>query len=581
MKKGKPFGAPGTNISSDQWVKLLDQLNIGAFTIDLNRRITSFNSSVQALMGLEDIDVIGKDCREVFHEISCHDKCPLSAKQTSEADSSDVEIRDERNASHQITRLTTPLYDRNHNVSGCFTLFYDHSHLANLINRIHYEERSMKIILDNLGIGIFTVNRGGHVTFFNTAAEKITGYNRRHVLGTPCASIFGGDATEDLTLLMESIADGKPRTNRQGEMTTREGETIPIRADYLPLQNEQGKIIGGLATLQDLTLAQQLDQVISDRYTLKNMVGKDPSMQKIFEMARVVAASDATLLIEGPTGTGKDLLAKVIHSSSKRAEKPFVKVNCAALPENLLESEMFGYAKGAFTGANHNRPGRFQEADGGTIFLDEIGDVPLSLQAKLLRVLEDKEFYPLGSRKTVKVDVRIISATNRGLEKLVEKRLFREDLFYRLNVLRIELPLLKDRRADLPLLIRHIMRRLCAVQATLPQGISEWAMEALLSYDYPGNVRELENILEHALIVSQCGVIEPRHLPDYLQNRLASPLEAQPAEEASAEGSTLPERSKIVLLLRQHNGHREKTAQALGINRSTLWRKMKRYGLVS
>jgi len=570
-----------TNISSEQWVKLLDLLNIGAFTSDLNRKITSFNNSVQALLGIEDTEVIGKDCREVFCEIPCQEKCPLLKQEKSKAEYSDVEIRDERNTSHQVTRLTTPLYDQNHNVSGCFTLFYDHSHLANLINRIHYEERSLKIILDNLGIGIFTVNRGGHVTFFNTAAEKITGYNRRQVLGTPCASIFGGDASKDLILLMESIADGKPRTNRQGEMATRDGEIIPIRADYLPLQNNQGEIVGGLATLQDLTLAQQLDQVISDRYTFINMVGKDPSMQKIFEMSRVVAASDATLLIEGPTGTGKDLLANVIHSASKRADKPLVKVNCAALPENLLESEMFGYAKGAFTGADHDKLGRFQEAGGGTIFLDEIGDIPLSLQAKLLRVLEDKEFYPLGSRKTVKVDVRIISATNQGLEKLVQKRLFREDLFYRLNVLRIELPRLKDRRVDLPILIRHIMRRLCAVQANLPQGISEMAMEALLSYDYPGNVRELENILEHALIVSQYSVIEPRHLPDYLQNRLASPVEPQTSEQMFLEGSKISERDNMVRLLRRYNGHREKTAQALGVNRTTLWRKMKRFGLVS
>jgi PAS domain S-box-containing protein len=568
-----------TNLSSDQWVKLLDLLNIGAFTSDLNRKITSFNTSVQALMGIEETEVIGKDCREVFQETPCQEKCPLLKQGKSETEYSNVEIRDERNANHQITRLTTPLYDQNYKMAGCFTVFYDHSHLANLINRIHYEERSLKIILDNLDIGIFTVNRGGHITFFNTAAEKITGYNRRQVLGTPCASLFGGDESKDLTLFMESIADGKARTNRQGEMPTSEGETIPIRADYLPLQNDQGEIVGGLATLQDLTLAQQLDQVISDRYTFQNMVGKDPSMQKIFEMARVVAASDATLLIEGPTGTGKDLLANVIHSASKRADKPLVKVNCAALPENLLESEIFGYVKGAFTGADMDKLGRFQEADGGTIFLDEIGDIPLSLQAKLLRVLEDKEFYPLGSRKTVKVDVRIISATNQGLESLVKKRLFREDLFYRLNVLRIELPHLKDRRADLPILIRHIVRRLCAVQANLPQGISEMAMEALLSYDYPGNVRELENILEHALIVSQYGVIEPRHLPDYLQNRLASPVELRPSEEILTKGSKIAERDNIIRLLRQYNGHREKTAQALGVNRSTLWRKMKRFGL--
>jgi transcriptional regulator with PAS, ATPase and Fis domain len=299
-------------------------------------------------------------------------------------------------------------------------------------------------------------------------------------------------------------------------------------------------------------------------------------MQKVFEMIPVVAGSHASVLIEGDTGTGKDLLAKVIHSTGERKHKPLVKINCAAIPEALIESEIFGYVKGAFTGAERDKPGRFQEADGGTIYLDEIGDLPLGLQAKLLRVLEDKEFYPLGSRHTRKVDVRIISATNRGLENLIRQRLFREDLFYRLNVVRIELPPLTERRDDLPLLIRHLIRKLCAARGSPPPDISNTAMQVLLNHTYPGNVRELENILEHALILGRSGSIEPAHLPDYLNPSdpgAPSPSRPRPHDPLA------PEARRILSVLRRHNGHRGQSARALGIDRTTLWRKIKRYGL--
>jgi len=317
-----------------------------------------------------------------------------------------------------------------------------------------------------------------------------------------------------------------------------------------------------------------------DRYTFHDMIGRSPAMQKILDMINVVATADATILIEGATGTGKDLLAKVIHSASRRADQPFVKVNCAAIPDNLLESEMFGYVKGAFTGAERDKTGRFQEADGGTIFLDEIGDLPLALQAKLLRVLEDKEFYRLGSRHTVKVNVRIISASNRNLETLVAKRLFREDLYYRLNLFQIELPELKDRKVDLPILIGHILRRLSAANGSQLPEVSEKVMEILLNYHYPGNVRELENILEHALIICQEETIQPRHLPEYLQDRRTTRKSPARRNFRRLPVSDDEERDKIISVLQQYGGHRAETARALGMDRTTLWRKIKNYGII-
>ncbi len=558
-----------------EWLELLDELNIGAFAVDVDRRIDAINYSAQALMGLKAAEVVGEDCREIFTGVPCMVSCKLRHPDDRATEEPDVGITDEDDGKRLLTRLATPIYDSSGQVAGCLTILEDHSPIADLIDRIHYEERSLKIILNSLDVGIFTVSRGGYITFFNNEAEKISGFDRRQVLGKPCAAIFGGETAHDLCLLKESIADGCERSSRPGKMITREGETIPVRANYMALKNEKGTVIGGLATFHDLTLVRQLNRAIRDRYTFHDMIGKSPEMQKIFEMVTVVARTDATVLIEGATGTGKDLLAKVVHSSSRRSDHPFVKVNCAALPDNLLESEMFGYVKGAFTGAHRDKPGRFNESDGGTIFLDEIGDLPLSLQAKLLRVLEDKEFYPLGSRHTQKVDVRIISATNRGLGQLVAKRQFREDLYYRLNVFRIELPEIKSRREDLPLLISHILRQLSATRDNRRGRLSEEAMEFLLNYDYPGNVRELENILEHALIICNDDIIQRTHLPDYLHNRIAP---ARTLRTATTEpDSDYDDRQRIMRSLQKHHGNRNKTAHALGINRTTLWRKIKRY----
>ena len=569
-----------TRIRCDEWLEILDELNVGAFTVDNQRRVASMNLNAQSLIGMRDTEAIGKDCREVFVGVPCLAKCPFKGSVDPDAEEPVIQIQDEDKQLHLVTRLATNVYGLNHSVAGCLTILQDHSPIADLIDRIHYEERSLKIILDNLDIGVFTVDRSGHITFFNTAAEKISGFNRRDVLGEPCTKIFEAEDAQELCLLRETIVDGVSRGSRRGKMNTRDGVTIPIRANYMALRNEKGTVVGGLTTFHDLTLVHQLDQAMRDRYTYHDMVGRSPVIQKIFEMVNVVAATDATILIEGSTGTGKDLLAKVIHSASRRSDKSFVKVNCAAIPDNLLESEMFGYVKGAFTGAERDKTGRFQEADGGTIFLDEIGDLPLTLQAKLLRVLEDKEFYRLGSRHTVKVNVRIISASNRNLEDLVAKNLFREDLYYRLNVFRIELPRLRDRRVDLPILIGHILRRLSAASGSRLPEVSEKVMEILLNYTYPGNVRELENILEHALIICQEDMIQLTHLPEYLQAR---PVARKSISLDSAEPvipSENQEHAELIAALQQFSWHRQKTARALGVDRTTLWRKMKKYGLL-
>ncbi len=562
----------------EQLWALLGDLRIGVFTVDPERRIISFNKAAELLTGYKENEVIGKYCHQVFRNDLCPGECKFhEAVEAEQASLSfDVEFTDRQMEKRSITKIVTPLYSLNHELIGCMEIFQDRSAFEELINRIRYDEKQLKIILDNLDIGVFTVTRSGLITFFNTAAEKISGFGREEVIGKPCALLLGEGRTGGASLLKQAVEDGMARSNKKGILATKDRKILPIRANYVALRNEKGRVVGGLATLQDLSLIDQLHRAITDRYTFADMIGKDPSIQKVFEIVPVIAESDATVLIEGPTGTGKDLLAKVIHNASKRAKKPLVKVNCAALPDNLLESEMFGYVKGAFTGADKDKPGRFQEADGGTIFLDEIGDVPLSLQAKLLRVLEEKEFYPLGSRKTTRVDVRIIAATNQGLGKMVEAKRFREDLFYRLNVIRLELPSLRERRADVPLLIDHILRRLSSAKETKASKISEEAMEILLNYDYPGNVRELENILEHALILCQDDVIEPRHLPLFLRKGISI---TKPDGEIRTGEAPRSERETILEALKRHHWRRGEVAQELQMDRTTLWRKMKRYRL--
>lgn len=575
----KPNPGLSRSIRCDQWLELLDELSIGAFIVNCDRRIESINYTALALMGLRVTEAVGKDCRDIFCGVPCLVSCMLEKNGDAGPRYPQPPYVDDED-SPLLTRMATPIFDSAGRVSGCLTILQDHTPIADLINRVHYEERTLKIILDHLDVGIFTVNRGGLITFFNTAAERISGYSRRQVLGKPCSAIFEGESAPDVCTLKAAIADGSLRSSQHGQLITAEGVSIPIRANYMALRNEKGTVVGGLATFHDLTLIHRLNQAISDRYTFHDMIGKSPAMQKIFEMVSVVAGSRATVLIEGATGTGKDLLARVIHSAGKRADKPLVKVNCAAIPDNLLESELFGYSRGAFTGADRDKPGRFQLADGGTIFLDEIGDLPISLQAKLLRVIEDREFFPLGSRSTVRVDVRIISATNRRLKELVANREFREDLYYRLNVMQIDLPQLAERREDLPLLIPHITRKLCVAMGRQPPDISGDAMHILLNHEYPGNVRELENILEHALIVCRGELIQSEHLPVSMRHRphVIPPVESDRRPIAGNGGD---ERRRILEALTVHGGHRGMTARSLGMDRSTLWRKMKRYGIES
>jgi PAS domain S-box-containing protein len=426
-------------------------------------------------------------------------------------------------------------------------------------------------VLEAVSLGVLAVDRQGRITYFNRAAEQICGVRREKALGVSCAEVLKSSLCEDYCPVRRAMESGEDQPGIEAVFIRQEGRSVvPVRLYASPLFDDQGRLIGAVETFQSLHLGSHRKKKGVEGRKWEDFVGGGPVVARIFDTLKVAAPSKVTVLIEGPTGTGKDLLAQIIHHNSTRSEKPFIKVNCAALPENLLESELFGYNRGAFTGAERDKPGRFQLADGGTIFLDEISELPLSLQAKLLRVLEDQEFFPLGASQTTKVNVRILAASNKPLQKQVEQGLFREDLYYRLNVIKVTVPSLKERSEDIPLLIRRFIQRKNVENGTYICRFSPETLNILLNYDYPGNVREMENILEHACLLCRGDVIKLHHLPANL---------CAQAEAQLPPSSNRREKEELVQLLSRHGWNQTRAAAELGINRTTLWRRMKRLGL--
>ncbi len=434
------------------------------------------------------------------------------------------------------------------------------------------EEGAYKTILDSIADGVFTVDEDWRVTSFNKAAEHITGFSKEEAIGQKCYDIFRASVCQTACVLKRTIESGDEIINVPVNILTKDGMEKPISISTAVLRDADGKVRGGVETFRDLSAIESLRRALTKEYSFQDILSKNHTMQELFRILPDIAESDSTVLIQGPSGSGKELFARAIHNLSQRREKPFVAVNCAALPDSLLESELFGYRKGAFTDAKRDKPGRFDLAAGGTVFLDEVGDISLALQVKLLRVLQEKSYEPLGSTGTVRVDVRIIAATNKDLREQMALGRFRDDLYYRLNVIRLDIPPLSERAEDIPLLVDHILARLNAEKDKNVLGVSPEALAALMEYDYPGNVRELENILERAFILCRGDLIGPDCLPSEI-----GPARAASEEVSSAAGNPLKaaEAKAILQALAQHNGHRERTARALGIHKTTLIRKMK------
>jgi PAS domain S-box-containing protein len=426
------------------------------------------------------------------------------------------------------------------------------------------------IILDSITDGVLTVDSEWRILTFNKAASKITGVPVEEAAGRLCCDVFRSSVCDDNCALRQTMETGRPVVARSVFIINSDGRKVPISLSTAILKDAAGRVVGGVETFRDMSLVEELRKELEEKYSFADIIGNSPAMRRLFAVVPDVAGSDSTILIQGPSGTGKELFARAIHDLSPRRRGRFVAINCGALPDNLLESELFGHKAGAFTDARRDKLGKFALAEGGTVFLDEIGDVSPAMQARLLRVLQERVVEPLGGLTPVKVDVRVIAATNRDLEELVRQKTFREDLYYRIKVFSLNLPPLRERIEDIPLLVDHFVTKFNRRRDRPVAGVSEDAMQILRHYDYPGNVRELENIIEHAFVICHSWFIEPRHLPLYL-------VRGSDHVVPSTHARTLEDWERVHILdaLRRNRGNRAAAARDLGINPSTLFRKVK------
>jgi PAS domain S-box-containing protein len=438
----------------------------------------------------------------------------------------------------------------------------------------------IQIILDSIADGLFTVDHDFHITSFNRAAEKITGISMKKAIGAPCRSVFKAEICEKDCMLRHSIRTGEPVINCEISIIDAKGMQVPVSISTSIIKDEDGKVIGGVETFRDLTAEKAIRAELTKQYTFRNIVTKNPKMQSLLRLLETVAETAATVLLEGESGTGKGLFAEAIHGQSTRRKQKLITVDCGSLPPSLLESELFGYKAGAFTDAKKDKPGRLALANNGTLFLDEIGNMPFSLQSKLLRVIQDRIYEPLGGVGPETADLRIIAATNQSLENLVASGNFRTDLYYRIKVFRMVLPPLRERREDIPLLAEHFIKKYSSINSRNIDAIHPDAILRLMEHNWPGNVRELENVIEYATVVCKTNRISAENLPDDLRPARGIKT-ASLRTEKNHGGNRLQELETIFIcdLFEKHRYNRKAVAADLGIHPSTLWRKMKHFGI--
>jgi PAS domain S-box-containing protein len=435
-------------------------------------------------------------------------------------------------------------------------------------------ENITNVILNSLAEGVITVDKEFKITFINEAAENLTGFKGNEVLGKFCKNVFKSEFCLSNCPIARVLQNGKSVFDLDTEIECANTNPIPIRLNAAVLKDQHDNPAGGVITFRDISIFKKAEELVRDDSHFYGMVGKTKAMKEIFKLIKEISDSDASVIVMGETGTGKELVANAIQATSKRKNKKFIKVNCSVIPHHLLASELFGHSKGAFTDAKSERIGRFEYAGGGTIFLDEIIDMPLPMQPQLLRILQEGTFERLGETISRSVDVRVISATNTNIEKSIKENRFRDDLYYRLSVIPIELPPLKKRKEDIPFLIDFFLKKHRLIYKKNIPEIDENYLESLMNWHWPGNIRELENTIEYSVIrakndKSLCICTLPKKLRGSFACNKNNALEIE--QEINS--------SYLIELLNQHKWNKTKVANLLGIDRTTLWRKLKAVGL--
>ncbi len=567
-------------LKKDHW--LFHQLAQPAFLLNLDKKIEGANQAACDLLDIEEKDVIGKSCAEVTGFAQCGGSCAFAEVVASGKGKKSLDLECLQGCGDTALCIElSPLHDGDGQVIGILELCHDATIVRDLTTELERKQARLtteidrsRTLVNSIADGIYTVDLNMCITSFSRSTERITGYREEDVIGKKCRDIFRTSVCDTDCPLQWTLKNEKPVQNCSATLARQDGTRLPAFLSSDLLRDANGEVCGCVGIIRDRSEVEELKAKMHKEYSFSDFVGKSKVMTSIFDRVRTVADSEATILIEGESGTGKELLSRAIHYQSSRKDGPFVKVNCASLAETLLESELFGHDKGAFTGAIKDKPGRFELADGGTIFLDEIGDTSLALQAKLLRVLQEREFERVGGIKTRKTNVRVIAATNKDLKKMIKTGEFREDLYYRLCVVPINLPPLRERREDIPLLAESFLQKFNARGHRIKE-VSSRAMAQLISYDWPGNVRELENAIEHAYVTSTTERIERQFLPGPISQAEIIRL---PETEDSVHGTS--ERENILYCLEKHRWKKHAAAEDLGLSRTTLWRKMKQYGLV-